>query len=708
MWLPWTGGRRGHLPVLLQAEMAECALACLAMVASFHGHRTDLASLRRRYPLSLQGTSLKGLIDAAQYLKLSARPLRVELDELPALAVPCVLHWDLQHFVVLRAATRRYVDVHNPALGRRRYTLAEASRHFTGIALELQPTAAFERADERQRLRLTDFWSRAHGLARGIVQVLVLSLLLQVFVLAAPFHVQLVVDEAIARHDDRLLVVLAAGFLLLALFRVLTDSLRSLAILHVGAQLSLQMSGNLLAHLLRLPLGWFQKRHLGDVLSRYGSLAPLKALFSDGIVTAVVDGAMAVLTLTMLCIYSPLLAAIVVGVLLAYAVARAALQPALRVHTEEGLAARAREDSTLMETLRGIQCVRIFGQENARHLLSMNRMVETQNSQYGAARVGIGQRAINGGLFACENVAVIYLGAQMVLEQALSIGMLYAFVAWKGQFTERATALVDRFYELRMLSLHLDRLADIALTKPEVPPGERTIRQPFLGRLELVDVSFRYASTEPWVLRNVSLTVAAGEVLALVGPSGCGKSTLLKIMLGLLPPSEGEVRVDGSRLQAFGLDDYRAGIAAVMQDDHLFAGSILDNITFFDPQPDAAFAAECAQRAAIDADIRALPMQYLTLIGDMGMALSGGQRQRLLLARALYRRPRLLFLDEVTAHLDAETALRIENDLRALGVARVIVTHDARLAAASDRVLGLQAGHLDVIAAAPSAAVAVG
>jgi ATP-binding cassette subfamily B protein RaxB len=702
--------RRGHLPVILQAEVAECALACLAMVSTFHGRAVDLAALRRQHPLSLKGASLKGLMDAAAAAGFAARPLRVDLHELPSLSTPCILHWDMQHFVVLRAATATHVDVHNPALGRRRYRLAEVSRRFTGVALELWPAPGFTFTDQRERLRLRDFWTRAPGLVGGIGQVLVLSLLLQVFALAAPFHVQLVVDEAIARHDDRLLGVLALGFLLLALFRVATSSLRSYVIMTVGAQLSLQMTSNLLAHLLRLPLAWFQRRHLGDVLSRMGSLEPVRALFGEGIVGGVVDGVMAVATLTMMCVYSPALAGIVVAALAVYALVRVGVQPLLRERTEEGLAARAREEGTLLETLRAMQCVRIFGKEAARHTLSMQRLVDVQNSAFAAGRIGIAHGAANSLLLAVENVAVVWLGAEMVLSQVLSIGMLYAFIAWKGQFSDRASALIDRAFELRMLSLHLERLADIALTAPEAqlperrPLRERSIRRECRGSIALDGVSFRYAAAEPWVLRDVSLSLAPGEVLALVGPSGGGKSTLLKVMLGLLEPTAGEVRVDGELLSAFGIDDYRACVGAVMQDDQLFAGTIADNITFFDAEPDHAFAAECARHAGIDADIRAMPMQYLTLIGDMGSALSGGQRQRLLLARALYRRPRVLFLDEMTAHVDGEAAARIEQALRTLGITRVAVTHDARVAAAADRVLCVRGGCVEALPPPPTPA----
>lgn len=680
---------RSSLPVILQSEATECGLACLAMVSSYHGHRIDLGSLRRRYPISLRGASLKSLMTLAEQLDLRCRPLRVGLDELWKLRTPAILHWDMNHFVVLTRASRKRLVVHDPALGRRTYAPSEASPHVTGVALELAPTRRFERRTERESLRLTDLWEHAFGLKRALAQLLSISLLLQLFALASPFYMQLVVDEGLARHDEDLLSVLAVAFLLVMLITLGTKALRSYLVLHMGAELSFQIGANLFRHLVRLPMAYFEKRHIGDVLSRFGSLEPIRKLLTTGLIAVVLDGLMAIATLVMIFVYSPLLSWLVLGSVALYGLARAALISPLRELSEEQIAAGAREDSNLIETLRGMQSIKIFGSEAQRQAVWESRHADLVNAGIRLGKLSIGHDALNGFLFGLENVLVICLGAGMVLDSEMSVGMLFAFLSYKGQFTRAISALIDQFVELGMVRLHLERLADIAFT----PPEEGSIRQrpgrPLRGALELVDLSFRYSVSDPAVFQNLNLVIRPGESIAITGPSGCGKTTLVKVMLGLLEPTQGEVRVDGRPLAALGLGSYRSRAAAVMQNDQLLSGSIADNICLFDPEGDFEKIVWCAELAAVHDEIMAMPMEYGSLIGDMGTLLSAGQRQRVLLARALYRSPRVLFLDEGTSHLDVRLERRINESLSKLEMTRVLVTHRPELIQTVDRELAL-------------------
>src|SRR5215210_9175636 len=310
---------RGQLPVLRQAEAAGCGLACLAMVASYHGHRIDLNTLRRRYPASLNGVTLRALIQVASHLHLLCRPLRYELEHLRQLRLPAVLHWNMSHFVVLKAVTRKGIVVHDPAAGEKFYPVAEASKHLTGVALELAPTESFVAQDERARLPLSAFWGQLSGSGHALVQILALSVVLQLLALAAPFYMQLTIDEVIARGDVDLLLVLALGFALLMVIQTASTAIRSLVLLIVQNVLHFELGGRLFRHLIRLPTSYFEKRHIGDLLSRFSSLEPIRNLLAEGMIAALIDGVMAAVTLAMLFIYSTQLALVVVAAVLLYA-----------------------------------------------------------------------------------------------------------------------------------------------------------------------------------------------------------------------------------------------------------------------------------------------------------------------------------------------------------------------------------------------------
>ncbi len=702
--LNFSGRRR--LPLIRQSEAAECGLACLAMVAGYHGHEIDLNSLRRRYPVSLKGATLKALIGTAEHLNLSTRPLRAELSALGHLSLPAILHWDMNHFVVLKRVRGDILEIHDPARGARSLHVDEASDHFTGVVLELMPVSGFEQRDERQRMRLTDLWQRATGIKRAIVQMLVLSIILQVVVLAMPFYMQIVVDEVLTKFDTSLLVVLALGFGMLMLVSVASDALRQYVILYVGNQLGFQIVANLFRHLMVLPLPWFEKRHMGDVLSRFSSTAPIRDLFTEGLVSAVIDGLMAATTLILIFVYSPLLGGVVLAALGLYLVLRLATYRAFRRRSEDQIVASAKEQSVFMEGIRGIQSVKLFGREAERQSVWQNKYADTINAAVRLGKLKIGFDTANRFLFGVENIVVVYLGARLVLDQSLTIGMLFAFMSYKQQFTDKAAALVERAIEFRLLDLHLERIADIGLAEVEHGLGAVPSRSlvdndtDFKGGLAFHDVSFRYAESEPWVLRHVSLEIAPGEMAVFIGPSGGGKTTLLKILLGLFESEEGTLLVDGQPLAYLGSRAYRSSLGAVMQEDALLSGSIADNISFFDPEPDMEYVQICAQMAAVHGEIAAMPMGYDSLIGDMGTVLSGGQKQRVLLARALYRKPKLLFLDEGTANLDPAAERHILDLLADMPITRICVAHREAMMHRADRLFLVEGGAVREVAKA--------
>lgn len=687
-------------PVVMQSEAAECGLACLAMVAAHHGHRIELRTLRSRHSISLRGSSLAELMRLAAELHLDARPVRAELEHLSQLKLPCLLHWRLNHFVVLVRTHRGGVTIHDPACGRRRLSLADVSKDFSGVALELTPAASFEPKSEKSPLKLRMLIGRLPGLAAALLQVLALALVLQLLLLIGPFYMQWVVDHALVAKDHDLVTVLGVGFLLLALLQVGVTALRAWVLMVLGTSLNLQLVSNLFRHLVRLPMDWFEKRHMGDVVSRFESVSVIQRTLTSGFLEAVIDGLMVIVTLVMMSIYSVQLTLVVLCAAAAYAGLRLLLNQPMRLATEEHIVRGARQHSHFLETLRGMQTVRLFGHEAQRGASWQNLTVDAFNAGIRTERLGILYTGINGMLFGVESVLTIWLGARLVLDatpgQGFTIGMLFAFIAYRTQFVQRFAGLIEKLIEFRLLGLHVDRIADIALVAPE-PSAQASPLHPapgLCGRLSVKDVSFRYAEADPLVLDRVSFEVAAGESIAIVGPSGCGKTTLMKLMLGLMQPTRGHIEIDGIPLAQLGVHNYREIVASVMQDDQLFAGSVAENICFFANEPDLARIRECAQLAAVRDDIEAMPMQYHTLVGDMGTVLSGGQKQRILLARALYRAPRILFLDEATSHLDVARERCVNEAVRALPLTRIIVAHRPETIAHADRVIVIEAGRL--------------
>lgn len=695
--LNFRGGHR--LPLIIQSEAAECGLACLAMVAGYHGYNTDLLSLRRRFPVSLKGETLADIMRVATKIGLASRPVRLELEGMRLLTLPAILHWDFNHFVVLKTVKRNSVVIHDPSRGQQRLSLEEVSKHFTGVALELSVTQGFSKHTERQPLRLWDIWGHHVGVSSTIVQIIVFSLAIETFAIIAPLFMQLVVDQVLVANDSDLLTVLGIGFLLLMFVNIAVTAVRSWVLLFLSTSANFQAVNNLFQHLLKLPMDFFVKRHLGDLVSRFGSLNTIQNTITNSFIEAIVDGLLVVATLVMMWIYSVRLTEIVLGLVIGYGVLRYVMYHPLRQATEEQLVKTATKNSNFYETVRGIQCLKIFGGESTRHAAWQNLLAESMNGGIRVSRLNIWFTAINGVLFGVANIAVIWLGAKSIMAGEFSIGMLFAFMSYKGRFTDKAGGLIDKFISYLMLSLHAERVADIALAEPETDTGGTLLHPAEVkGALSVRNLSYRYSEAEPFVIQDLNFDIKPGESVAITGPTGCGKTTLLKLMLGLLHPHAGKIFVDGFDIHLIGMPEYRKYVAAVMQEDQLFAGSLADNIAFFNLRPDQKKVEHCAKLAQIHADIIAMPMGYNTLVGDMGSVLSGGQKQRVLLARALYREPQLLFLDEATSHLDVDCEHLVNEAVRTLNITRVIVAHRPETVKSADRVISLQPVHKNVSA----------
>ncbi|AMS30664.1 MAG TPA: peptidase C39 [Hyphomonadaceae bacterium] len=683
--------------MMLQAEAAECGLACLAMVAAAHGQRQTLSDLRRKFSASLKGTTLKSVMDMADGLGMVGRPLRLEVDELVSLKPPCVLHWDLAHYVVLKKAWNGpggvWAIIHDPARGVRKVAPAEIGRSFTGVALELTPTPAFTKKKHVERVRLTDMWSTLKGLKGPVIQLFMLALVVQVIGVFSPMLNQLIIDDAISKGDMDLLTTIGMGMVILLLIQTGIGLLQGFVGMYLGTQLSFQMQSNLLRHALRLPVAWFEKRHIGDIMSRFGSLGPVQGFLTSVPIGATLNVIMLVVGGTMAVLYSPLLFGCVIASMVIPVVVQAVTFPWVRRKTDEGISLGAVASTTFMETLRGARTFKLFGKERERVSQWQNDTAASVNNDVTMQRVGLWGGAGLGIVTGLQGVAVWWLGAKQVIDGTMSLGMLMAFQSYAGQFSGALSGLIGLYFQWKTLELHLERLADVVHEDPEVGVDEPIQEgRLFEGRIGADKLSFRYASHEPLVFKDASFSIDPGQFVAIIGPSGGGKTTLMKVLLGLLDPTEGEVKVEGVGLKNFGVRTFRHRIGAVLQDDRLLAGTIADNVSFFDADLDMAKVEECLAKACVLDDILKMPMGTMTLVGDLGSTLSGGQQQRVLLARALYREPTILFLDEGTANLDPQTEARVSETLRGLSCTRIFVAHREAAIAGADRTLLVAGG----------------
>ena len=681
---------RRRVPVIHQTETSECGLACLAMICGHFGKNIDPISLRRKFNLSARGANLAGINSIAEQLGMVTRALSLELDELGALKTPCILHWDFSHFVVLVSVKRNRYVLHDPARGRRNVGLEEMTRYFTGVALEVWPGSEFSEETTQNRIQLRSLINSIYGIKSTLAKIFCLSVVIEAINLVMPVGTQLVMDHAIPAGDRGLLTLISAGLMFFILLRAATGMLRAWSSLVMGTLINVQWQSGLFNHLLRLPLAYFERRKLGDIQSRFGSLDTLRATFTTSVVGAIMDSIMVVGVFVMMLLYGGYLTWIVLGFTTVYVLIRLVTYGYYRQISEETLVRGARASSYFMETLYGIATVKIQGMAERRGTHWLNLKIDAINSGIKLTKMDLFFGGINTFVAACDQVAILWLGTSLVIDNQMTIGMFVAFGSFRGQFSDRVASLTNFLLQLRMMSLHNERIADIALhEKEEKKPELDIVADMTPVSLETTDLSYRYDSQSAPVFSGLYLSVTPGESVAITGTSGAGKTTLMKVLCGLFEPDSGKVLVNGTDIRQLGINNYHRMIACVMQDDRLFSGSIRENICGFSEEMDEAWMIECARASYIHDVIMKMPMGYETLIGELGEGLSGGQKQRIFIARALYRRPGILFMDEATSSLDTESERFVNVAIRNMNITRVIIAHRETTLRTVDRTISI-------------------
>lgn len=684
-----------RIPVVFQTEASECGLACLSMICSFYGKQVDLLQLRQQFNLSSRGVNLNAIKAIASELEMSSRALSVDLQELHDVRKPCILHWDFNHFVVLIKVDKNSAVIHDPAFGRRVISMPELSQHFTGVVLEVWPGTTFSVQKKQNRLKATTLLKNINGLMTSLTKIFFLSLVIELISLLMPVGTQLVTDNVIASGDYGLLNIICLGLFILILLRLTVSVIRSWTTLILGTLIDVQWSFSLFSHLIKLPTTYFERRKLGDIQSRFHSLDVIRATFTTGLTGSIIDTLMLMGLLVMMFLYNLQLSMIVVSFTAIYTFIRFATYRYYRQLSEEELIKEARLNSYFMETLYGIATIKIQGMTDLRINNWFNLFSDKVNTGIRLTRMDLFFGGVVSFIAACDQIVILWVSGRLMMDSHLTIGMFIAFNTFRSQFYDRINALINFIIQLKIINLHNERVADIALQEASSSTATSPLRLPHGAlTLEIQDLTYRYDNHANPIFSKLNLTIHAGESIAITGVSGSGKSTLMKVLCGLFEPSNGCVRINGIDIKQLGFEHYAERIACIMQEDKLFSGSIKENIAGFRPDIDEQWMVQCAIASHIHNDILKLPMGYETLIGELGEGLSGGQKQRIYIARALYRKPGILFMDEATSHLDKTSESQVNQSIQAMNITRIIIAHRETTISSADRVFVINGAEL--------------
>lgn len=681
---------RKKITHISQERTDECSIACLAMISNFYGRETSLRLLRNRYNTSLQGTTLLALKRMAVNEGFHARPLKLNVSLLEQVHKPAILHWDNNHFVVLDSVKSGQCVIYDPSTGIHKLNQNEMEQHFNGIVLELVPREDFVKEKSKEKVRLQQVTGRFSGLIPSALSILCISLFIELITLLGPYYLQWILDRVITTSDFNLLNTLALGFLILAFVAPVINAIRSWIMIKISSLTSIYWSRNVIFHLVHLPLDWYERRGVGDVVSKIKSIDGIQQSISGNFLSTLLDGAMSLLIILVMFVYSPTITAILISLVILYFLVRILYLRAILPMQTRALSRHAEMDGEIIETIRGSATVKTTSLEVTKTSRYINKAIAYANASIDIQKLELLMKGFNQILFGVYRVWVIWTCSNAVLNNSMSTGVMVAFVSYSELFTNRMLSFIEQFIELKMLAVHVNRLSDITLSQRESEFVGESTRNAEGNSLAVENLSFSYNDIENPIIDEFSFSIDAGESVAITGPSGSGKSTLARMIAGLISPDRGVIKLGGVDIKELGTKTYRGLIGTVLQDDVLFAGTLAQNIAGFDEEMDIHRVVEVAKLANIHHEIEKMPMRYDSLIGDMGSILSGGQKQRVLLARALYPNPRILLLDEATSHLDIENERLINQMISNLKMTRIIIAHRKETIESAARVIAMQ------------------
>ena len=684
-----------RVPVLLQMNAVECGAACLAMVLDYHGRKTRVAECSEVCRAGRDGLTAQNIAQAARSYGLRVVAFSLEPSHFKDVSVPAIAHWEFNHFVVVEQWSPKWVEIVDPASGRRRVTARDFAASFTGVVLTLEPGVHFRTLGGSSRTRWQSYligMLRTPGASGLMLQILGASLCTLLFGLAVPLFTKVIVDRVLPLHIVSIMAILGLGLVLVAMAQAVATYLRAALLIYLQGRVDAQMMLGFFEHLLGLPLRFFQERTNGDLLMRLVSNATIREGLTNQTLSAILDGALVLGYLAILLDRAPLFGLLALALGFLQVVPLVGASRRLRDLTQRDLAAQSASQSYLTEALSGMATLKASGTED--HALEhwSNLFANELNASLrrGHCLALLDTAATT--LHTLSPLLLVWLGTFQVLHGAMSLGTMLAVVGLATAFLQPVSSLLTGLQRMQLVAANVERIADVLEAEPEQAPAVTQCTPPLTGRIELRNVSFHYAPSAPPVLRNISLSIDPGQKVALVGRTGSGKSTLAMLLLGLYAPTEGEILYDGLPLQRLNYRALRSQFGVVLQEPFLFSGSIRQNIAFSNPNLRFDQVVEAAQLAVIHEEISGMPMGYETRVSERGSGLSGGQRQRISLARALVRQPAILLLDEATSHLDVVTELRVEHNLNQLACTRIVIAHRMSSICNADQIVVLEDG----------------
>lgn len=689
----WHRTRVKRTPVILQMEAVECGAAALAIVLAYYGAWIALEQLRVSCGVSRDGSKASNIVKAARQYGLNATGYSVEPAALHSLPMPCIIHWNFHHFVVLEGFDGKRACINDPATGRRRVDMAELDRAFTGVVLTFEPGKTFKAIGRKPQ----GTWLLLRELQQSKATVTLIVFVSMAMVLpnivVAGFS-KIFVDDILILQMRSWLVPLLIGMAVTAIFRAALTMIRQSLLMRLQAKLMVVMASRFLWRLMALPIEFFTQRHAGDVASRVDANEQIARLLSEGIAANALNlmsvvlfaAAMAVydIPLTVLCVAISLL-----NLLLLRNVSPSRQELSYKLAVEQGKLL-----SATVSVVRTIETVKASGLEDDAFDKWSGLQARTLNAQQQLGVSSTALEMIPTLLSGLTSAAILGIGGWRVINGSMTLGSLVAFQSLAASFSEPFVSLVNYFGGLQTIKGTLERLQDIYKypLHQRAGPISEEFEPKLSGKIELKQLNFGYSPLEPPLLADLSLIIQPGSRVALVGISGSGKSTLGRLLCGLYRPWSGEILFDGRRLADIPPAVFANSVSYVDQDIFLFEGSARDNLTFWDSTVDQRNLTVAAQDAAIHQDLATRPGNYDCYINEGGGNFSGGQRQRIEIARALVGNPSILILDEATAALDPITEKTIDDNLRRRGCTCIIIAHRLSTIRDCDEIIVLDKG----------------